>query len=164
MSEDWGGVEPVVISDLSRLTEPYVDGIDPAAGLITQIDDTLWQGGWPGYRVNRLPSLFRFVVNIYGKEGYEIEPGVEMIVRRWHDNYVIPLDVEETADWINEARAKGPTLVHCEGGWNRSGLACGLALIKSGMTPDDAIALLRSKRSERVLFNPYFVEYLRGRS
>ena len=128
-----------------------------------QIDDTLWQGGWPGYRVNRLPSLFRYVVNIYGREGYDIDPGVEMIVRRWHDNSILPdhIELEQTAKFINESRAKGPTLVHCEGGWNRSGLVTALALIRSGMTADEAITLLRTKRSPSVLFNPYFETWLR---
>jgi hypothetical protein len=37
----------------------------------------------------------------------------------------------------------------------------GLALVRSGMTPDAAIALLREKRSPAVLCNPTFEQWLR---
>jgi protein-tyrosine phosphatase len=71
--------------------------------------------------------------------------------------------LEDLADWVNEKRALGPTLVHCQAGLNRSALVAGLALIRSGMAPRDAIALLRQKRSSDVLFNKAFERWLLGR-
>ena len=40
-------------------------------------------------------------------------------------------------------------------------LVAGAALVLSGMRPDDAIALLREKRSQAVLCNPAFAAWLR---
>jgi hypothetical protein len=142
---------------------PWPRGLDEKVPLISRVDETLWQGGWPGYVISHLPPPFKFVVNIYGREGYTVDPDVKMIVRRWHDNEFLPdlAELEATAAQINEWRALGPTLVHCEGGWNRSGLVAALALIRSGTDPEDAIALLRAKRSSLVLFNPYFAAWLR---
>jgi protein-tyrosine phosphatase len=52
-------------------------------------------------------------------------------------------------------------VVHCQAGLNRSGLIAALVLMDSGAYgADGAIELLRAKRSEAVLCNQKFVEYL----
>lgn len=64
------------------------------------------------------------------------------------------------ADYVNLCRATGPTLVHCQQGWNRSGLIVALALIRAGMEPAAAIALIREKRQPECLSNQVFHDWL----
>ena len=52
-------------------------------------------------------------------------------------------------------------LLRCQGGKNRSGLVAASVLMREGYSADDAIDLLREKRSQDVLFNEHFVEVLR---
>ena len=51
-------------------------------------------------------------------------------------------------------------LSRCQAGWNRSGLITALILIRDGYTPEDAINLIRSKRSPYALCNPRFTHWL----
>lgn len=46
-------------------------------------------------------------------------------------------------------------------GYNRTGLIAALVLIAQGYTADQAIDILRKKRSPHALNNSYFVEYIR---
>ncbi len=66
----------------------------------------------------------------------------------------------EVAETVNEYRAKGKTLVHCQAGLNRSGLVAGLALVLDGMAPAAAVNLLREKRCDMVLCNETFRNWL----
>jgi protein-tyrosine phosphatase len=55
----------------------------------------------------------------------------------------------------------GPILIHCAAGLNRSGLIMGLMLVRSGqMTAQEAIDAMRQKRSQAVLFNTTFRNWL----
>lgn len=148
----------------SKLRVGVVFGMPFRCPQLSQIDDSLWMGGTPSYVGEPLPALFKYVVNIDPGHAYEVAPGTQMIIRRMHDAPFLPelAMLEETAQSINWFRGHGPTLVHCEGGWNRSGLVTALALIRSGMTPDAAIALLREKRSPTVLYNQTFEQWLRS--
>ena len=60
--------------------------------------------------------------------------------------------------WKNGNRV----LVRCQAGLNRSSLTMALLLMKDGYTAEDAIHLMRSKRSGYVLFNKSFEKYLLG--
>jgi protein-tyrosine phosphatase len=51
-------------------------------------------------------------------------------------------------------------LVRCQAGLNRSGLVLALILIKDGLTPTEAIALIRENRGEDALFNRDFYNWL----
>lgn len=51
-------------------------------------------------------------------------------------------------------------LIRCQAGINRSSLVMGLLLMKEGYSADDAIALMREKRSKWVLLNKDFEEFL----
>jgi hypothetical protein len=51
-------------------------------------------------------------------------------------------------------------LVRCQAGLNRSSLILALVLMLDGKTAEQAIELMRTKRHEKVLFNPHFVEWL----
>lgn len=51
-------------------------------------------------------------------------------------------------------------LIRCQAGMNRSGLVTALVLVMAGLTPGQAIALIRQRRSPGALFNEHFVEWL----
>lgn len=53
-------------------------------------------------------------------------------------------------------------LVRCHAGFNRSGLVVAMTLAQMGFDMDDAIDLIREKRSPNALSNHFFVAYLRG--
>lgn len=52
-------------------------------------------------------------------------------------------------------------LVRCQAGINRSGLVMGIVLMLEGYTAEQAIDLMRSKRSSSVLINRSFEQYLK---
>jgi protein-tyrosine phosphatase len=126
---------------------------------VSHIEGNLWIGACPA---STLPDFFAYVLNLYQLEPYDTHPGTVVRTQRMDDSDEL-LDaevLEDLADWVNEKRALGPTLIHCQAGLNRSALVAGLALIRSGMAPRDAIALLRQKRSTEVLFNNAFERWL----
>lgn len=63
------------------------------------------------------------------------------------------------ADWKRGKRV----LTRCQAGLNRSSLFCALIMMKEGYTADEAIDLIRQKRSGYALFNKKFVSYLRSK-
>jgi protein-tyrosine phosphatase len=63
---------------------------------------------------------------------------------------------------VNTCRQAAPTLVHCQAGLNRSSLVAARALVLDGMTPDNAITLIRAMRSPACLSNPSFERWLRA--
>jgi protein-tyrosine phosphatase len=80
-----------------------------------------------------------------------------------------PLDGTQLAGVIRLAQAAGDALdagrtvlVRCYSGYNRSGLVVAHALVCRGSSADDAIRLIRSRRSPWALHNELFVEYLRA--
>lgn len=67
------------------------------------------------------------------------------------------------AEWAYDRWKEGKrVLVRCQAGMNRSGLVSALVLMRDNYSAEDAITLLREKRSEVVLFNDAFVDYLVG--
>lgn len=138
--------------------------------LISHITDNLYVGGCePEY----LGDFFSHVFSLYKWGAYEVDEGT--IVRTWkmydsHDDVmVMDLDenlvsIDEVADEVVAALHEGGNvLVHCQAGINRSNLTAALALMKwKDMSADEAIALLRSKRSDLVLANRAFEQYLRN--
>lgn len=128
----------------------------------SQITDDLWQGGHPYLGV---PDEFTAILNLYPwGDPYHRRKGVDLRVVKMLDAATVP-DRDlliELADWINERRVGGLVYVHCQAGLNRSGLVTALALIREGMTAEEAISLLREKRSPAVLFNRTFEAWLRA--
>ena len=149
------------------LTSYHIEGIAIhgnvpfSCPLITEIDDTLWQGGYEDGV--SLQGYFKHIFSLYpwGRfyPGGDLDSLVEV---RLYDGKVIP-DEEQLfalARWINVCRKHGRTLVHCQAGLNRSGLLTALALIMDGMTPVEAIEKLRASRSPVVLCNKAFETWL----
>ena len=128
---------------------------------ISEIEPNLWQGGCRDGLV--LPSFITDVVSLYPWERYIVRHELRSFLEvRMYDHAAKPVkaEVEMIADWINERRASGVVLVHCQAGLNRSGLVAATALIRSGHEPKAAIELLKSSRSSAVLCNPTFHEWV----
>lgn len=109
---------------------------------------------------------FDVVQSLLRLPGYGPDPGVEHHVWPIPDG---PLDGTQLAGVMRLARAVNETLdagrrvlVRCYHGYNRSGLVVGHALAQRGHAPDEAIRLIRARRSPWALHNQLFVEYLRA--
>lgn len=80
------------------------------------------------------------------------------------DAEIVPLSVPEIlqlADWLfSEWKMGKKVAARCQMGWNRSGLIIALVLLKEGYSADEAIALIRERRSPYALCNPHFVEFI----
>lgn len=151
---------------MADLTSHRIEGVAVmgdtpfSAPIISHVEGNLWQGGCLGGAM--LPDDFRYVLSLYPWEKYRLGPNTERREVRLYDSAdgVDTATIYELAEWVNDRRAKGLTLVHCQAGLNRSGLVAGLALVLGGMAPTDAVALLRERRSPAVLCNPTFHAWL----
>lgn len=130
--------------------------------LISHITDNLYVGGC--MNGVDLEDFFSHVFSLYMWEQYTFGPNTELVEVKMYDSAAHPVDVEtvdEMSDRVVEALAKGGNvLVHCQAGINRSNLVATAALVKMGMTPAEAIGLLREKRSRLVLSNRTFENFL----
>lgn len=90
---------------------------------------------------------------------------VEELRFGFYDSDVEHIDSESLATAVSFAYGKWQAgkkvLIRCQAGLNRSGLTAALVLIESGRTPDEAITLLRTKRSSHVLCNGEFEAFIR---
>ncbi|MEU0332549.1 dual specificity protein phosphatase family protein [Streptomyces sp. NPDC006193] len=109
---------------------------------------------------------FDVVQTLLRLPGYGPDPGVEHHVWPIPDG---PLDGTQLAGVIRLARAVNEALdagrrvlVRCYHGYNRSGLVVAHALVQRGHPADEAIRLIRARRSAWALHNELFVEYLRA--
>jgi hypothetical protein len=129
--------------------------------LISHVEGNLWQGGCR--EDVSLGGKFKHIISLYPWERYYPGGPLDSFVEvRLYDRGSVPDEeqLETLARWINNCRDYGTTLVHCQAGLNRSGLLAGLALVRAGMEPAAAIALLRKSRSPAVLCNKVFEEWL----
>jgi protein-tyrosine phosphatase len=132
------------------------------APFISQIEGNLYQGGCENGLV--LPAYIEHLVSLYRWEEYTIIGSIKskLTVEMYDDPAQSLHQVEALSDWVVSCVEDGPTLVHCQAGLNRSGLVAGRALVKMGRDPYDALDLLRNTRSDAVLCNPAFEDYLLG--
>lgn len=129
---------------------------------ISEIAPNLWMGGCASGLV--LPDHIDFVVSLYPWERYQLNESQRRYEHRMYDSAAgdfNPSEVLQLALMIDTARYEVCVLVHCQAGLNRSGLVMALALMVGGKTADEAIALLREKRSPAVLCNASFEGWLR---
>ncbi|MGW2638735.1 protein-tyrosine phosphatase family protein [Streptomyces sp. NPDC001348] len=108
---------------------------------------------------------FDLVQTLLRLPGHGPEPGVEHHVWPIPDG---PLDGTQLAGVMRLARAANEALdagrkvlVRCYHGYNRSGLVVAHALMRRGHGAEDAIRIVRGRRSPWALHNELFVEYLR---
>lgn len=135
-----------------------------------EIVPLLWMGGhyYRDPTGARTPAIvadeFDLLISLYTREGH----GPCDTVR--HHRIDVP-DGPLTADQIEAlCRAADLTtealndgrrvLVRCHSGYNRSGLVVAQTLINQGYSTDDAIFLIRYRRSKWALNNPLFIDYL----
>ena len=130
--------------------------------LISQIQPGLYLGGVK-QRVH-LPVQIEYVVSLYPSEAYTTHDGVRGVLSLALMDAELDADALEqfqlAADVVNEFWRLGPTLVHCQAGLNRSSFVLCLALLQHGYSAEDAIELVREKRSPACLCNPHFEQYL----
>lgn len=136
-----------------RFKVPFLSEIVPGS---------LWQGGTEEGMI--LPGFIEHWVTLYTAEEYEVDHQVGSVLKvRMLDSLEQDTgQVDHVARWVNACRATGPVAVTCQAGLNRSGLVVARALMLEGRTADEAISLIREKRSPAVLCNPAFEEWLRS--
>ena len=126
----------------------------------SEVAPNLWMGGVP----SKVTNEFVGVVSLYPWETYYVAPGVDQLEYPMYDSSAQLVDrsvMNYITDWINVRRLLGPVLVHCQAGLNRSGLVTAYTLMRDGLTANDAIETLRTKRSPHVLCNRSFEKWLR---
>ena len=79
-------------------------------------------------------------------------------VDEFRDSFTVMFNI--AADAHRAWKQGDRVLVRCQAGINRSGLIVALVLMKEGYSAEDAIALMRAKRSEYVLINKSFESLL----
>ena len=132
----------------------------------------LWMGGHEyadgsgGLEFAVVRDEFDLVLTLLRLPGHGPDPGVEHHVWPIPDG---PLDGTQLAGVMRLAQAVADglmadrrVLVRCYHGYNRSGLVVAQALIEAGRPADEAIRLIRRRRSPWALHNELFVEYLRA--
>ncbi|GAA2823698.1 dual specificity protein phosphatase family protein [Kitasatospora paracochleata] len=134
-----------------------------------EIAPRLWMGGhyWSGPDGLELAVVeyqFDTVISLVDIPGHGPAPGVEHHCAPVPDG---PLNAAQLAavlalcdTAVAAHRAGRTTLVRCHSGYNRSGLVVAQTLISLGRPADQAIALIRSRRSPWALHNDLFVDYL----
>ncbi len=108
---------------------------------------------------------FDLVQTLLRLPGHGPDPGIEHQVWPIPDG---PLDGTQLAGVMRLAVAAcraldagRKVLVRCYHGYNRSGLVVAHALVRRGHSAEEAIRLIRARRSPWALHNELFVEYLR---
>ena len=147
----------------SSLDDVVIQGDDEYDLLIAEMHEIV-PGLWLGCQPERVNPIIKFVVSVNGKKHYS-SPAVQYISTYYEDGPTIPPEelLNGLADLVITMMKRGPVLVHCTAGMNRSALLVGLVLIKIGMAPADAIELMRTKRSKSVLHNIFFRNWLLAR-
>ncbi|MFC6883594.1 MULTISPECIES: protein-tyrosine phosphatase family protein [Actinomadura] len=130
----------------------------------------LWMGGhhYRGPGGERMPAVandeFDMVISLFRRDGHGPAPGVEHHYADLPDRPLLPDQLGEVCRLADLAvvavRAGRRVLVRCHFGYNRSGLVVAHGLVTMGHPVEDAIALVRSRRSEWALHNRVFVDYL----
>lgn len=91
--------------------------------------------------------------------------GVEELRYGFGDGNMFGVDVNRLlrlAKWALDRWSEGErVLIRCQAGLNRSGLITALTLMMAGYEADEAIAMIRERRSQHALFNNHFVSWLR---
>ena len=132
----------------------------------------LWMGGheFQGRSGERefavVRDEFDLVLTLLRLPGHGPDHGVEHHVWPIPDG---PLDGTQLAGVMRLAKAASEALdagrsvlVRCYSGYNRSGLVVAQALVHQGSTAEEAIRLVRARRSPWALHNELFVAYLRA--
>jgi len=133
---------------------------------ISEIEGNLWQGGCQNGLI--LPHFFKHIISLYPWEAYRIKHEIKSALTvTMYDSLAQGTEqVDAIAEWVYQCQKDGPTLVHCQAGLNRSSLIAAKVLMKMGgegrgyRSAEQAIQILRTKRSPAILCNQAFEDYL----
>lgn len=135
-----------------------------------EIVPLLWMGGhyYRNAEGTGVPvvvgSDFDLVVSLYLREGHGPNDGVEHQCVEIPDGPLSAGQIETVCraveSVVESVRGGRRVLVRCHSGYNRSGLVIAQALVHLGYSTEDAIFLVRYRRSKWALNNPLFVDYL----
>jgi protein-tyrosine phosphatase len=83
----------------------------------------------------------------------------------FYDHNQVDLDQRDidqaVSSILSDWKAGKRVLIRCQAGWNRSGLITGLVLMREGYSANEAIELIRNRRSLNAICNQTFEQYLR---
>ena len=140
--------------------------------LWSEILPGLWMGGTSDRsqlgHVEQVPEItnlhFDTVATLYAY-ALPVDWYVKEIRLGFYDHDQVDLDQRDIdqavssiySDW----KAGKRVLIRCQAGWNRSGLITGLVLMREGYSANEAIELIRTRRSLNAICNQTFEQYLR---
>lgn len=129
--------------------------------VISHIEGNLYTGGHHSNLL--LPSHIENVVSMYRWGRWKTVEDLKTFLEvEMFDALDENFDyIDAIAEWAAERVENGPTLIHCQAGLNRSSLVAAVTLQKLGHPIEEAIALLRERRSPAVLCNSAFEEWLK---
>lgn len=138
--------------------------------LWSEVVEGLWQGGTADHDIDaqlRKPMItkkdFDTVITMYAFANPVDWFVKEMRYGVWDSN-MKDFNVKELFEIVRFAHTEWKqgkkVLIRCQAGWNRSGLITALVLIREGMKAQDAINLIRAKRSPHALCNTTFTQFL----
>ena len=164
-------IEDYLSNHESQLIHPAApEFFDYESPIWSEILPGLWQGGTNDRDVlgNRITPIitkeeFDTVVTMY-----QWANPVDWFVREFryciYDSDIEHFPMAEVFDAVKMAHSDWKrgrrVLIRCQAGLNRSGLVTALVLIREGYTAAEAIQMQREARSEEVLFNQAFVDWL----
>ena len=148
--------------------------IDYPKALWSEVVPGLWQGGTDDDDVfDQLekPMItkkeFDLVITAYSSAN-PVDWFVKELRFGFYDSDMKDFDPSDLQPIVRMAHAEWKrgqrVLIRCQAGMNRSGLIMALVLIREGYTAEDAINLIREKRSKHALFNGRFEKWLREAS
>jgi hypothetical protein len=148
---------------------------DPGYGKNEELWSEILPGLWMGGTADRdeiaassptphiKPNHFDTVVTLYG-HAKPVDWYVKELRLAFYDHNEVDVDHHDLRQLVSSAHRDWQqgkrVLVRCQAGWNRSGLIMALILIKDGLTPSQAIDLIRNRRSDQALCNRSFVNWL----
>lgn len=142
--------------------------------LWSEVLPNLWQGGTDdfdtvqegrGHKENAFitKSDFDLVITAYAW-AQPCDWLVKEVRYPFYDGTMKDIDLVELYEVVRVAhagwKAGKRVLIRCQAGWNRSGLITALVLMREGYSAQNAIDLIRAKRSPNALCNRQFVAWL----
>jgi protein-tyrosine phosphatase len=107
---------------------------------------------------------FDLVISLFTRPGHGPAAGVEHRVAEMPDAALSAFQIDQVRQLAviatTAVRTGRTTLVRCHAGYNRSGLVVAQTLMELGATAQDAIQLVRQRRSPWALHNELFAQYL----
>ncbi len=106
---------------------------------------------------------FDLVISLYRRPGHGPSAGVHFYLKVPDAGLtdVELVDIRTLADWAAEAVQAGQrVLCRCQAGLNRSSLVAAFTLLRLEHDAEEAIALIRERRSPHALFNTHFQQYI----